>query len=80
MKCNDEGQLVIIYEPSSPSDRENWSDPRRFVTITPESTVRSMLNGICLRRVAAPSSGAEWTALVKDASAAVVRSAKSRPD
>ena len=68
-KCNNKGQPVVIYEPSSPSDPESWSDPRRVVTITPGSTVPSILNGIALRRVAAPSSGAEWSALVKDASA-----------
>jgi 8-oxo-dGTP pyrophosphatase MutT (NUDIX family) len=76
-KVNDEGKPVVIYEPSSPSDPESWSDPRRVVTITPGSTVPSILNGIALRRVAAPSSGAAWSALVKDASAGPYPSLKN---
>jgi hypothetical protein len=68
-KCNNNRQPVVIYEPSSPSDPERWSDPRRVVTITPGSTVPSILNGIALHRVAAPSSGTKWSASVKHACA-----------
>jgi hypothetical protein len=39
------------------------------VTITPGSTVPAILNGIALHRVAAPSSGTEWSASVKHACA-----------
>ena len=78
-KSDSKGRVVVIVNPSQPTDPASWGDPSGVARATPGYTMPAIINEIPITRAMPPTGFKSWENLVVDRSARSMKPLKLTP-